>query len=329
MARLARSVAVLGTASLIAVAPTAASAQVTQLSVTNLASPALPSEVPQPPVVIAASGSCAAPMTVAGPCPAGTWPAIDGDWGASVAVAGGDTLQLAFDAPVDGVLVASTSKLPPGLTDPDGHAVPNEDALPATAATRVDAMHWTVPLPAVLTPRSSNGLTLSVVASDPGGSHDFALGLISPRPSRYGLGCEGNTYYFFGPDYRSLGCPRDAMPPGLPQTPPAGGAPVSAPKPAVHPALTGAPRWTTRGLRLTVKLPAQTPATLAVRAGKALLGRTAIEAAAETERVVVVPVRASDRQRHARTFRVTLAATGLQRVDTTLKATRWPRLRIG
>lgn len=139
---------VVGVADAHAAAPSA-------VEVVNAAQPGLVSSQPQPPVSLSARGSCGSVYTPEeadggpSPCAEGSWPAAAGDgWGPQIEVAGGDVLVLRFDAPATEVEISSTTKFPPGLTDPDGRAVRNAWIVPRVpAAPTDDPARWTVRLP--------------------------------------------------------------------------------------------------------------------------------------------------------------------------------------
>ena len=168
--------------------PAAALAVPAQLSVTNLAQPGLESEVPQPPALVSARGSCATPYsaqeanTGMSPCAPGSWPGPEGDWRPRVGVAGRDQLELAFDDPAEEVRYSSTSNFPRGLVNPAGQPHPNVDIITARGAQPTsDARVWTVPLPRFDNPPAGTPLTFSVVARAGTSWRNFAFLIQGPR----------------------------------------------------------------------------------------------------------------------------------------------------
>ena len=63
------------------------------LSVSDLGQTAELSASPQPPLVLDPSGACSSPFTIESACPADSWPALGSEWGPTLYVAGGDTLN--------------------------------------------------------------------------------------------------------------------------------------------------------------------------------------------------------------------------------------------
>jgi hypothetical protein len=176
------------------------------LTVTNLGQSTAPVEVGQPPLGVYSRGGCAHPFTIANEsaCPPGAWPGLgkpswaQGDvWSPTESVAGGDTLLLAFSAPMTAVSVGSTSDYEPGLHDPDGKAIPNYDVVPESpAASTPDPAAWQVTLPA-LDYRAISGYTFSVAGEDGSGFHDYAFEIRSPRYANESTRC-GTAYYSTG-----------------------------------------------------------------------------------------------------------------------------------
>ena len=195
----------LGAAIALALAsPAAALAVPAELTVTNLTQPGLESEVPQPPVSVAARGSCATPFSAQeansgiSPCAPGSWPTVGqyGYWGPTVSVAGGDRLQLALDAPVDQVRFSSTTNYPRGLRDPTGAPYPNVDIVSAREADPTsDASVWTLELPLDLDRAQGPGATFSVVARTGTEWRNFAVMIRTPRFNNHQTRCG----YFYSP----------------------------------------------------------------------------------------------------------------------------------
>jgi hypothetical protein len=208
----------LATLVLLAALTTAARADAPALRVTNLGQSSAPVEVGQPPLDIAAAGSCAFPFTLANEsaCPAGTWPPLGRRWGSIEDVAGGDTLRLAFSSPVTTVKVGSTSNYTPGLRDPDGKPLSNYDVVPETSAvSTADPSVWLTTLPPLdARAISSDGYTFSVVAQDGSGYHDYPLGIRSPRYANEATYCS-IAYYSTG--WQQYLCLGKSAPPGLAQ----------------------------------------------------------------------------------------------------------------
>lgn len=208
----------------LAVAMVAASGAVaspapSSVSVADLGQPMLMSSVPQPPVDAAARGVCAVPLDGAqangtpSPCGSDAWPVLGGSWGPELQVAGGDTVQLTFDQPVGDVRVASTTDFPVGLTDPDGHPVPNDELMaPQTAQSTGDPSVWTAVLPVTADRRQR---TFSIVAGDGTVDANFALALQAPRYDNTATRC---GTYFLAPGVTGTECDSAGIkgpPPGL------------------------------------------------------------------------------------------------------------------
>lgn len=191
-----------------------ADASTPTLSLSDMGQPSAPVIVGQPALTVAPSGTCEAPFTIEteSACPPGNWPGLGTTWGPVEDVAGGDELQLTFSSPVSSVIVASTSNYPPGLTNPSGQAVPNYDVLAPTAAQSASSTVWHVTLPS-LDIRAISGYTLSVVADDTSGDHDYALTIRSPRYANELTKCS-EAYYSTG-NSQYL-CLSNGVPPGLP-----------------------------------------------------------------------------------------------------------------
>jgi hypothetical protein len=205
-ARAAAALAICALA-LVAVSAATARADAPTLTVANLGQASAPSEVAQPPLGVGSRGSCPHPFSIAreSACPPGTWPPLgrpswmgEGDrWSPTEDVAGGDTLQLRFSAPMTGVAVASTSNYVPGLHDPDGKSLSNYDVIPESAASAtLDPAVWQVSLPA-LDYRALGGYTFSVVGSDGSGIYDYSFEIRSPRFADESTRC-GMAYFSTG-----------------------------------------------------------------------------------------------------------------------------------
>ena len=206
--------------------PGAALAVPAQVTVTNLAQPGLASAVPQPPLSVPARGSCATPYsaqeanTGISPCSPGSWPANPGagganpDWRPQVSIAGGDRLQLTFDAPADQVRYASTTNFPKGFTNPVGQPHLNGDIITARDAEATgDAKVWTVQLPLLRFEDTGffpgTEFTFPVVARVGTTWRNFALSIRAPRFNDPRTGCG----IFWSTDNVDPGC---LMPPGGP-----------------------------------------------------------------------------------------------------------------
>ena len=207
-------------------APAAASAVPTQLTVTNLAQPGLPSAVPQAPVSVAARASCGTPYsaqeanTGISPCSPGSWPANPGagganpDWRPQVSIAGGDRLQLTFDAPAEQVRYAATTNFPKGFTNPAGQPHLNADIITSRdAEATTDAKVWMVQLPLLRFQDTGfypgTEFTFPVVARVGTTWRNFALSIRAPRFNDPRTQCG----IFWSTDNVDPGC---LMPPGGP-----------------------------------------------------------------------------------------------------------------
>ncbi|MCA1683076.1 MAG: hypothetical protein LC685_03675 [Actinobacteria bacterium] len=214
--------AVLASVAVAFTAPAGALAVPAQLTVTNLALPGLESDVPQPPVSVAARWNCGTPYsayeanTGISPCAPGSWPPSPGwdfpDWRPAVEAAGGDRLQLTFDAPVEQVRYAATTNFPKGFLNPVGQPHPNVDIITARDAHPTsDAKIWSVELSRFddTGHPPGPGYTFPVVARVGTMWRNFVLSLTGPRwndrEKRCGL--------FWNPDQVDRGC---LMPPGPP-----------------------------------------------------------------------------------------------------------------
>lgn len=184
-----------------------------RLEVTNVGQPSAPVVSGQPPLTITSSGTCGSPFSLSleSACSPSVWPGFGGTWSPVEAAAGGDALQLVFSSPMSSVVVASTSNYAPGLTDPNGQSVSNYDVLGPTPATSTPTpTTWVVTLPA-FDLRALSGYTLSVVARDSSGDHDYAFMVRSPRYANEATRC-GTAYYSTGNNQYL--CLEDAAPPG-------------------------------------------------------------------------------------------------------------------
>jgi hypothetical protein len=184
------------------------------LTVSDLGQAAIPT-VEEPPVTIAAGGSCASPFTLGSSCPFGSWPALGTEWeGPRIQVAGGDQLELLFSGPVKGVVFAATLDWPPGMTDPSGRAIANEAVLaPSAAEATSQPTRWLVGLPDEAFLRTT---AFSVVARDYSGAyHDYALVIESPRSIKTSPKCFEN---YLTPEDAYGFCPGSNVPPASPPT---------------------------------------------------------------------------------------------------------------
>lgn len=197
--------AVIGSIALALTAPAAAAAVPAALTVSNLAQPGLESDVPQPPVSLAARRSCATPFSAqeansgSSPCAPGSWPAPGGDWGPEVRVAGEDRLRLQLDAPAEQLRYASTTNFPRGLVNPAGQPHPNVDIITARDAQPTsDARMWTVQLPRFDDPGHppGTGFTFSVTGRVGTTWRNFAFSIRGPRWNNHQTRCG----YYWNPD---------------------------------------------------------------------------------------------------------------------------------
>lgn len=156
------------------VAAGSASGAPPRLTVAELGQPGIPPDPSVVPVTVSArDASCAVPLTLESTCSPTAWPKLGGSWGPIVGVAGGDLLRFSFSGAVNDVIVASTTNL----------RFANADMVtPIHAAQAGSPTTWVVTLP-ILDRRSITPLTFSVVATDAAGSHDYALMILSPRPT--------------------------------------------------------------------------------------------------------------------------------------------------
>ena len=304
---LCAAVVLVGTSEAGAVAPVA-------LTVTNDGQPGLESDVPQPPVSVAARGSCDTPFSAQeanggpAPCPPGSWPGAGGEWSPRVDVAGGDVLRLTFEAPAERVRVASTTNFPPGLMVPClpptpntpppppgcGTPVPNEDIIVAQDAEPTDDAHvFTVKLP----PVGYRPGTFSVVARAGETSSNFALSIGTPRWKNEQTRC-GTVYY--DSDKVQYSCPSAGVKgvppiPGVAPKPAAPTTPNSSPcatqKPSARVLIGRKARLRGRVLTIGLRLPsAGTLRLIASMAGDSFVGRRRVDAAGWTR----VPIQLSE-----------------------------------
>jgi hypothetical protein len=268
-----------------------------QLSVADLGQPAELSAAPQPPLVLDPSGACSSPFTIESACPAGSWPALGSEWGPTLYVAGGDTIELAFHESMTSVQVASTTDAaaasgPPGTGQ-------NENIIPISDARQASSETWLFTLP-TLDPRAGSGFTFSVVGEAHGVSEDYPLTIRTPRSSNPGAACAAP--FFFNPGEVADTCV-SAVPPGHPSPPGTdgsgspgstapgrGGGTTSPGEDVLGPPrigsfrLLGRPRMTRRGLQLDFAVPNA--------------GRLQIKLRAHSGALIVVSRKISDHTSH-------------------------------
>lgn len=173
------------------------------LTISDLGQPGELSRRPQPPIRLEARGTCAEPLMVETPCPAGSWPAFGEQGGQVLHVAGGDKLRLTFDMPLASVRFSATTDFP----NPTNHPDVNLDVIGITSSDPAStaATVWTLTLPQL------DRLThiLSIVGSGHGAPQDFSVAIVTPRSSDPGASCPG-FFYNSGqpyPDCKMIGVP--------------------------------------------------------------------------------------------------------------------------